>query len=93
MFVLKTYFILFLFWIDFIGNNRISKAIEGVHEGGIFSLCVMKDGSVLSGGGKDKKVIQYDSSYTKTGVETEVRRVVRAIDCFRRKTSNFLAFD
>ncbi|XP_048738244.1 echinoderm microtubule-associated protein-like 2 isoform X4 [Ostrea edulis] len=54
------------------GNNRISKAIEGVHEGGIFSLCVMKDGSVLSGGGKDKKVIQYDSSYTKTGVETEI---------------------
>lgn len=54
------------------GNNRISKAIEGVHEGGIFSVCVMKDGTLLSGGGKDRKIIQFDSSYTKTGVETEV---------------------
>ncbi|XP_062595221.1 echinoderm microtubule-associated protein-like 2 isoform X6 [Saccostrea cucullata] len=54
------------------GNNRISKAIEGVHEGGIFSVCVMKDGTLLSGGGKDRKIIQYDSSYTKTGVETEI---------------------
>ena len=56
----------------FTGHNRISKAIEGMHDGGIFSLCVMKDGTVLSGGGKDRKIIQYDSSYTKTGVETEV---------------------
>lgn len=54
------------------GNNRISKAIEGVHEGGIFSVCVMKDGTLLSGGGKDRKIIQFDSSYTKTGVETEI---------------------
>lgn len=54
------------------GNNRISKAIEGVHEGGIFSVCVMKDGTLLSGGGKDRKIVQFDSSYTKTGVETEV---------------------
>uniref|UniRef100_K1PWP8 Echinoderm microtubule-associated protein-like 1 n=1 Tax=Magallana gigas TaxID=29159 RepID=K1PWP8_MAGGI len=54
------------------GNNRISKAIEGVHEGGIFSVCVMKDGTLLSGGGKDRKIVQFDSSYTKTGVETEI---------------------
>lgn len=54
------------------GNNRISKAIERVHEGGIFSVCVMKDGTLLSGGGKDRKIVQFDSSYTKTGVETEV---------------------
>lgn len=54
------------------GNNRISKTIEGVHEGGIFSVCVMKDGTLLSGGGKDRKIVQFDSSYTKTGVETEV---------------------
>ncbi|XP_061168801.1 echinoderm microtubule-associated protein-like 1 [Saccostrea echinata] len=54
------------------GGNTISQAIEGVHEGGIFSVCVMKDGTVLSGGGKDRKIIQYDSSYTKTGVETEL---------------------
>lgn len=35
-------------------------------------MCVMKDGTLLSGGGKDRKIVQFDSSYTKTGVETEV---------------------
>ena len=71
----------------FTGHNRISKAIEGMHDGGIFSLCVMKDGTVLSGGGKDRKIVQYDSSYTKTGVETEV--VVSSHPRFHSQHHNF----
>ena len=54
------------------GQNKISKALVGAHEGGIFSLCVMKDGSVLSGGGKDRRIIQWSNAYQKTGQETEV---------------------
>ncbi|XP_048259670.1 echinoderm microtubule-associated protein-like 2 isoform X13 [Haliotis rufescens] len=57
------------------GSNRISQAVTGAHDGGVFSVCVMKDGSILSGGGKDRKVIQWDSAYKKTGLETEIPEV------------------
>ncbi|XP_063957676.1 77 kDa echinoderm microtubule-associated protein isoform X1 [Lytechinus pictus] len=45
------------------GNTRISQAVLGAHEGGIFSLCVMNDGQILSGGGKDKKVVLWTADY------------------------------
>lgn len=54
------------------GTNRITQSVVGAHEGGVFSLCVTKDGTLLSGGGKDRKIIQWDSSFKKTGTETEV---------------------
>lgn len=56
------------------GSNRIVNAMTGAHEGGIFSLFAAKDGTFLSGGGKDRKIVQWDSStYSKTGKETEVK--------------------
>nr|KAG5712410.1 hypothetical protein BaRGS_023989 [Batillaria attramentaria] len=55
--------------------NRITQAVVGAHEGGVFSLCGTKDGNLLSGGGKDRKVIEWDSGYSKTGRETEVAEV------------------
>ncbi|KAK7487112.1 hypothetical protein BaRGS_00021607 [Batillaria attramentaria] len=57
------------------GSNRITQAVVGAHEGGVFSLCGTKDGNLLSGGGKDRKVIEWDSGYSKTGRETEVAEV------------------
>ncbi|XP_064603891.1 echinoderm microtubule-associated protein-like 2 isoform X2 [Liolophura sinensis] len=54
------------------GGNRITQAINGAHEGGVFSLCMMKDGTLLSGGGKDRKIVQWDSNYKRAGVETEI---------------------
>ncbi|OWF36267.1 echinoderm microtubule-associated protein-like 2 isoform X2 [Mizuhopecten yessoensis] len=54
------------------GTNRITQAVTGSHEGGVFSLCVMKNGCLVSGGGKDRKLIQWDSNYKPTGVENEV---------------------
>ncbi|BFZ07628.1 hypothetical protein BsWGS_10667 [Bradybaena similaris] len=54
------------------GTNRIVNAMLSAHEGGVFSLCTLKDGTLLSGGGKDRKIVQWDSSYRKTGQETEV---------------------
>lgn len=33
---------------------------------------MMKDGTLLSGGGKDRKIVQWDSNYKRAGVETEV---------------------
>ncbi|XP_051718038.1 echinoderm microtubule-associated protein-like 2 isoform X1 [Ctenopharyngodon idella] len=47
------------------GGNRISQVVSGAHEGGIFSLCVLKDGTLVSGGGKDRKVLQWDHDYRK----------------------------
>lgn len=54
------------------GSNRIVKAMLGAHDGGIFSLCMMEDGTLLSGGGKDRKILQWDNTYTKTGQMAEI---------------------
>ncbi len=54
------------------GYNAVTKAIRNVHEGPIFSICVLKDGSVVTGGGKDRKLVQFDASYRKTGLEAMV---------------------
>ena len=36
-------------------------------------MCVTKDGHILSGGGKDRKIYQWDTNYEKTGLEYEVK--------------------
>ncbi|XP_077438464.1 EMAP like 4 isoform X2 [Vanacampus margaritifer] len=38
---------------------QISRQVKG-HEGSVFCLCQMKSGAVLSGGGKDRKVVLWD---------------------------------
>ncbi|XP_035284889.1 echinoderm microtubule-associated protein-like 1 isoform X2 [Anguilla anguilla] len=50
------------------GTNRISHAIQGAHEGGIFALCMLRCGTLVSGGGKDRKVISWDGNYLKLQV-------------------------
>ncbi|KAE8294969.1 Echinoderm microtubule-associated protein-like 1 [Larimichthys crocea] len=47
------------------GGNRISHQVSGAHEGGIFSVCVLKDGTLVSGGGKDRKVVLWGHDYRK----------------------------
>ncbi|XP_054944687.1 echinoderm microtubule-associated protein-like 1 isoform X6 [Physeter macrocephalus] len=47
------------------GTNRISYAVQGAHEGGIFALCMLRDGTLVSGGGKDRKLISWDGNYQK----------------------------
>ncbi len=54
------------------GSNKISQAVMGVHTGGIFALCFGKDGHLLSGGGKDCRIVQLDPSYNPTGVFVEL---------------------
>ncbi|KAL2096531.1 hypothetical protein ACEWY4_008679 [Coilia grayii] len=62
------------------GGNRISHAVPGAHEGGIFSLCVLKDGTLVSGGGKDRKVVHWDHEYHKQG-EVEVPEAFGPVRC------------
>ncbi|XP_048830553.1 echinoderm microtubule-associated protein-like 1 isoform X5 [Brienomyrus brachyistius] len=50
------------------GTNRISYAIQGAHEGGIFALCMLRNGTLVSGGGKDRKLISWDGNYQKVQV-------------------------
>lgn len=56
----------------FKGGNRISQVVSGAHEGGIFSLCLLKDGTLVSGGGKDRRVLLWDHDYRKKS-EIEVK--------------------
>ncbi|XP_040268605.1 echinoderm microtubule-associated protein-like 1 isoform X7 [Bufo bufo] len=49
------------------GSNRISHAVQGAHEGGIFALCMQRDGTLVSGG-KDRKLISWGGNYQKMNV-------------------------
>ncbi|XP_031436188.1 echinoderm microtubule-associated protein-like 1 isoform X5 [Clupea harengus] len=44
------------------GTNRISHAIQGAHEGSIFALCMLRNGTLVSGG-KDRRLISWDGNY------------------------------
>ncbi|XP_077125481.1 echinoderm microtubule-associated protein-like 1 isoform X4 [Ranitomeya variabilis] len=49
------------------GTNRISHAVQGAHDGGIFALCMQRDGTLVSGG-KDRKLISWGGNYQKVNV-------------------------
>lgn len=44
------------------GTNRISHVIQGAHEGSIFALCMLRNGTLVSGG-KDRRLLSWDGSY------------------------------
>ena len=54
-------------------SNRIVRTIHNAHDGNIFDICTLKDGTIVSGGGKDKKIIEWDANMNKTGREAKVR--------------------
>uniref|UniRef100_A0A1A8UVV6 Echinoderm microtubule associated protein like 2 n=1 Tax=Nothobranchius furzeri TaxID=105023 RepID=A0A1A8UVV6_NOTFU len=60
------------------GGNRISQVVSGAHDGGVFSVCVLKDGTMVSGGGKDRKVVLWDRNYRKQS-EMEVEELLGPI--------------
>ncbi|XP_050488021.1 echinoderm microtubule-associated protein-like 2 isoform X11 [Bombus huntii] len=54
------------------GTNTISKIARNIHEGSIFSICVLKDGFIVTGGGKDGKILYFDESLNLTGEEAQI---------------------
>lgn len=44
------------------GTNRISHVIQGAHESSIFALCMLRNGTLVSGG-KDRRLLSWDGSY------------------------------
>ncbi|KAJ6663619.1 hypothetical protein lerEdw1_009698 [Lerista edwardsae] len=45
------------------GGNRISHAVPGAHDGGIFGLCVLRNGTIVTGGGRDRRVVLWGRDY------------------------------
>ena len=54
------------------GYNAVTKVIRKVHDGPIFSICVLKDGSIITGGGRDSRIVKFDTLYRKTGLEAQL---------------------
>ena len=54
------------------GFNAVTKALRKVHDGPIFAICVLKDGSIVTGGGKDRRLVLFDASYRKAGSEAQL---------------------
>lgn len=54
------------------GTNTIARFIKNVHEGSVFSICVLKEGNIVTGGGKDGKLIEFDSALQSSGSELPV---------------------
>ncbi|KAL3266954.1 hypothetical protein HHI36_011104 [Cryptolaemus montrouzieri] len=54
------------------GTNTIWKLIKNVHDGAIFSICVLKDGSIVTGGGKDGRIVEFDSNLHKLGSDNQI---------------------
>uniref|UniRef100_A0A8C0KDA8 EMAP like 2 n=1 Tax=Canis lupus dingo TaxID=286419 RepID=A0A8C0KDA8_CANLU len=46
-------------------GNRITQAVLGAHDGGVFGLCALRDGTLVSGGGRDRRVVLWGSDYSK----------------------------
>ncbi len=71
------------------GYNAVTKAIWAAHEGPVFGLCVTRDGCVVTGGGKDGRIVVYDAAYKRTGEEATLPRnwgAVRTISQGRRRS-------
>ena len=48
------------------------QAMWKVHDGPIFTICVLKDGSIVTGGGKDGRLVRYDSNFVASGREAQL---------------------
>lgn len=53
------------------GSNRPKTIIRDAHQGGVFSVLAMKDGTYLSGG-RDRRIVEWDENFEPTGNEAEL---------------------
>ncbi|XP_012284868.1 echinoderm microtubule-associated protein-like 2 isoform X2 [Orussus abietinus] len=54
------------------GTTTIARLVRNLHEGSIFSICVLKNGNVVTGGGKDGRILYFDSGLNATGEEAQI---------------------
>ncbi|CAG9860783.1 unnamed protein product [Phyllotreta striolata] len=48
-------------------TNTLLKYMKNVHDGSVFSICVTKQGNVISGGGRDGRLIEFTPNLMATG--------------------------
>lgn len=76
-----------VFWSWLTGYNRISLAIQGAHEASVFALCMLRNGTLVSGG-KDRKLISWDENYQKIQtVEVRHLQMLYAFVCLNSSTN------
>ena len=51
------------------GTNNIGKYVKKVHEGSVFSLCALRNGKLISGGGKDGRLVLLGEDLMPEGME------------------------
>lgn len=51
------------------GTNAIGKFVKKVHEGSVFSLCSLRNGKLISGGGKDGRLVLLGEDLMPVGLE------------------------
>ncbi|XP_044580000.1 echinoderm microtubule-associated protein-like 2 isoform X2 [Cotesia glomerata] len=54
------------------GTNTIANLVKNLHEGSIFSICVLKSGNIVTGGGKDGRILYLDNSLQQTGEGAQI---------------------
>lgn len=53
------------------GGNKPKQIVRAAHDGGVFSILAMKDGTYLTGG-RDRRIVEWDDSLNATGREIEL---------------------
>lgn len=54
------------------GTSVASRTVRGAHSGGVFSVCALREGGLLSAGGKDGRIVLFDDELNATGTEAVV---------------------
>jgi microtubule-associated protein-like 1/2 len=54
------------------GTNAIGKFVKKVHEGSVFSICALRNGKLISGGGKDGRLVLLGEDLSPCGVENYI---------------------
>ncbi|CAH8430568.1 unnamed protein product [Schistosoma guineensis] len=60
------------------GTNTVNQICQGVHEGGIFSLSLTNNGCLISGDGKDRRLVFFDATLNPTGHTEELAELYGA---------------
>lgn len=55
-----------------LGTGRNIRVAKSVHEGGVFSICALKGGRIITGGGRDRRLVEWDIQLNRTGKIAEV---------------------
>ena len=66
------------------------QALWKVHDGPIFSICVMKDGGLVTGGGRDGRLILFDSSFCQTGKEAQLPEHLGSVRTISQGRTEFI---